>query len=199
LQLILNSTKELVKSSRDFIASQLPKSKSEDDLEDEETETASAGATPSAALFTFDEKSISSLESVVTEVESWLSEKLAAQAKLNLWEEPVLLLSDLEKKGNQIQSALRRMLLEQQKQKTSSKKTSKTTSSASSSTTILAETSSTGVVSESTETPVYTEVTEEDELEETYTTTATVTAIIEELEAEETETVSSGGPKHEEL
>lgn len=198
MQLILNSTKELVKSSRDFIASQLPKSKSEDDLEDEETETASAGATPSAALFTFDEKSISSLESVVTEVESWLSEKLAAQAKLNLWEEPVLLLSDLEKKGNQIQSALRRMLLEQQKQKTSSKKTSKTTSSASSSTTVLAETSSTGVVSESTETPVYTEVTEEDELE-TYTTTATVTAIIEELEAEETETVSSGGPKHEEL
>jgi 5S rRNA maturation endonuclease (ribonuclease M5) len=189
-----------VKSSRDFIASQLPKSKSEDDLEDEETETTSDNATPSAAPFTFDEKSISGLESVVTEVETWFSEKLAAQEKLNLWEEPVLLLTDLEKKGNQIQSALRKMLLEQQKkQKTSSKKTSKTTSRTESSTTVLAETATASVVLESVETPVYTEVGEEDELEETYTTTATVTATIEESEAEETDTASREGIKHEEL
>lgn len=135
----------------------------------------------------------------MTEVETWLAEKIAAQEKLKLWEEPVLLLTDLEKKGNQIQNALRKLLLEQ-KAKTSSKKTSsKSTSSISSSTTVLAETTAPSKASESAEAPVYTEVKDEDELEETYTTTATVTAIIEESEAEETETAGSGGVKHEEL
>ena len=201
LQLILNSTKELVKSSRDLIVSQLPKSKNEDDLEDEETDSASATASPTAALFAFDENSISTLESVVTEVETWLTKKLAAQEKLKLWEEPVLLLSDLEKKGNQIQSALRKLLQEQQKKTSSSakKSASKTTSSSPSSTTVLAETTTASVAAEETDGPVYTEVVDDDEVQETYTTTETVTAIIEESEAEETETAGSGGVKHEEL
>jgi hypothetical protein len=134
-----------------------------------------------------------------------LTEKLAAQKKLKLWEEPVLSLTDLEKKGNQLQNALRKLLLEQQQQQQQNKKTSskrsssKTTSSTSSSTTVLAETTTARVASESAEAPVYTEVVDEDELEEIYTTTATVTAIIEESEAEETETIGGEGIKHEEL
>ena len=121
-------------------------------------------------LFKLDETAIKTLDSVVEEVDSWLSEKLAAQQKLQLWEEPVLLLTDLEKKSNQIQSALRKIIMDSSKQKT--KTTTATSKSTTSTTTHSAE-------SAVPTTEKYTEVNDEGEDEEsTITTTATVTSTI---------------------
>ena len=91
-------------------------------------------------------------------------EKLAAQENLELWEEPTLLLTDLEKKSNQIQSALRRIILDSSKQKTKST-TSRTTTKMTSST-------------ESVLSPKPKEYIGVDDEESTSTTTATVTSTI---------------------
>jgi hypothetical protein len=194
LNQILNSTKELVKSSRELFASTLPKSKtSEDDLEDE---TATTTETPPVLGFQFEEKSIAGLETLISEVETWLSEKIAAQEKLKLWEEPVLLLNEIEKKGTQIQNALRKMVMEQAKPKAKPKKSSTSSSSTSSTTTASSETTGSASSSEAsvesveTDKPIYTEV--EEDLEETVTTTVT-SMIIEEAAS------PTGEIKHEEL
>jgi hypothetical protein len=194
LKQILNSTKELVKSSRELLASTLPKSKtSEDDLEDD---TVTATETPPALGFQFEEKSIAGLESLISEVETWLSEKIAVQEKLKLWEEPVLLLNEIEKKGTQIQNALRKMVMEQAKPKTKPKKSSTSSSSASSTATASSKTTASASSSEApiesveTDKPLYTEV--EEDIEETVTTTVT-SMVIEEAAS------STGEIKHEEL
>jgi hypothetical protein len=121
LQRIIDSTKDLIKTNRDFAA---PATRDEDDLDDEPP-------VPVRPIFVFDPQSLESLDAIVTEVENWFSEKLAAQEKLQLWEEPVLRLRDLEMKSNRVQIAIRKIVLEQAKAKTSSKKASTFTSSSS--------------------------------------------------------------------
>lgn len=183
-----------MKTSRELLAAPLPKPKnSEDDLEEAATESEA----PISMGFQFEEKAVSNLESLVSEVETWLSEKIAAQEKLKLWEEPVLLLTDIEKKGTQLQNAFRKMLMEQAKPKTKPKKSSTSTSSASrttaaSGTTSVSSANSDTASAESVETgkPVYTEV--EEDLEETVTTTVT-SMVIEEAAS------STGEIRHEEL
>jgi hypothetical protein len=130
LQRIINSTKDLIKTSLDFAVSQSPDSKNEDDLDDEALK-------PVKPVFEFDAKSIAALQSVVTEVEAWLFEKLAVQEKLKLWEEPALFLNDLEKQGNQVQTALRKLIMEQAKAKISTKSTTSASSATSSSFTAI--------------------------------------------------------------
>ena len=142
--------KEILQSSREALAIQQKKaSKDEDDLDDDE---ATATASPGAPLFQLDEKSVNSLDSVVTEVENWLKEKIAAQEKLELWEEPVLLLTEIERKTSQLQSALRKIFLDQTKQKTKSKTSTSTTNTSTKSTSSETPT----VTAE--EKPVHTEV-----------------------------------------
>jgi hypothetical protein len=184
----------LVKSSRELLASTFPKSKaSEDDLEDE---TATAMETPSTLGFQFEEKSIAGLEILILEVETWLGEKIAAQVKLELWDEPVLLLNVIEMKGTQIHNALRKMVMEQAKPKAKPKKSSTSSSSTSSTATSSSDTTGSASSSEASvesvekDKPLYTDV--EEDLEETVTTTVTST-IIEEAAS------STGEIKHEEL
>jgi hypothetical protein len=199
LRQIINSTKELVKTSREMAASQAPEPKlEEDELEDEP----SAAPSPSISAFHIDESLLTNLENVVSEVETWLKDKTTAQEKLKLWQEPVLLVADLQRKGDQIQAALRKLLLEQSKPRTKSKTTSSistsSTSSPSESVASLADESTTLSASISTaspaeEVPLYTEVSEDSDT--IYTTTATVTSIIIEDEPEAT----TGSILHEEL
>jgi hypoxia up-regulated 1 len=185
LQQILNSTKSLIKSSREIVSEVYPPKNNEDDLDDE-----TPAPTPPASPFQLDEKSLSKLDQLASDVETWLKEKLAAQESLELWEEPVLLTSELEKKGTQIQAALRKALLDQAKPKPKSKTSSSSTSTATGSQTDSTATSS-AAASNQTDTPVYSEVDEEPE--ETVTTTITSTVIDDEAEP------TSGEIKHEEL
>lgn len=158
--------------------------KGEDDLDDDET---TATASPSASLFQLDEKAITTLDSVVMEIETWLKERIAAQEKLNLWEEPVLLLTELERKGNQIQSALRKIFLDQTKTKSKTKSSTSTVASTATAKPGETENASGGDSWE----PMSSGV--EDDFEGTRTTTATVTSTIIE------EAASKGDRKHEEL
>ena len=152
LQKFIDSAKELIKTSRDLATSQSAKLDNEDDLDDDP-------ATPSPPLFQFDEKSLLTLETSVSEVERWLTEKIAAQGKLNLWEDPILRSTDLERKGNQLQNALRKILLEQQtKAKSKSKNMTSTSTRTSPSVSSSPGTSSEGIV----EMPVYSEVQNEE-------------------------------------
>jgi hypothetical protein len=157
-------------------------------LDDETTTT-----TTPTPLFGLEEKSIVNLETLTTEIETWLKKKLAVQEKLALWDEPVLNLSDLEKKGDQIQAALRKILLQQAKAKTTSKKSSSSKTTSTTSTSASSETTPTTSAAAE-ETPVYSEV--EDDMDETITTTATVRSVIIEDEPEATEGTEI---KHEEL
>ena len=174
--------KQIIKSSRDSLAAQQKKAiKDEDDLDDDET---TAPESPEASLFQLDEKSVNTLDSVVMEVETWLTQKSAAQEKLDLWEEPVLLLTEIERKASQVQLALQKAFLDQTKKTKPKTSTSATTTSTSSTST---ETPT--VTTE--EKPLYTEV--EDDVEEAETTTETITSTII------VETASTEERKHEEL
>jgi len=195
LQAILASTKQFLQTNRESLSSQSPPPIEEDNLDDDEP----TPSTPPASLFQLDEKAIETLDSVVKEVDMWLTEKLGAQEKLQLWEEPVLLLTDLEKKSNQIQSALRKIIIDSAKQKT----TKSTTASATGKTTMSSKES----VSSSVPTPeVYIEVIDDEEEEEdsAITTTATVTStiIVDDTSSSSTTTTSTSSKaekKHEEL
>jgi len=151
------------------------KEKGEIDLEDEDGESKLPPGT-----IQLDEKSIETLQGAVEEVETWLLEKSAAQEKLEDWEEPVLLLSELERKNIHLQTVLRKIVMDQAK--TASKP--KSSSSTSSSTTTVSATSTASKEAEVT-------------VAEEGTTTITETAtIIETVDAEET---GSTDRKHEEL
>jgi hypothetical protein len=182
LQQILESTKAVLKASREILEPPKPKN-NDDDLDDE-----IPMPTPSSSLFQLDDKSFQKLDSLTSEVETWLNDKLAIQAKLKDWEEPILLPSDLEKKSQDLQNMLRKILLEQSKPKPKSKTSSSKTSTGKASGETETATSSAAADSE-TGGPVYSDV-EEDV--ETVTTTITST-IIEEPEP------TAGEINHEEL
>jgi hypoxia up-regulated 1 len=173
LRLNLNSSKSLLEVNREYLASKnRKKEKDKFDLEDEED--SELKLPPGAIQFLLDEKSIETLQGAVDEVESWLHETSAAQEELDDWEEPVLLLSEIERKSNHLQSVLRKIVME--KAKTANKPKS------SSSTPTATATASASKKAEET-------------VEEEGTTTGTAT-IIETGDAEET---GSTDRKHEEL
>jgi hypoxia up-regulated 1 len=193
---MINSTKELVQSSRDILASKNAKvPKDEDDLDDDDEE--STATNPPPILFHLDEKSIKTLDSVVDEVETWLTEKIAQQEQLKLWEEPVLLLTDLEKRSNQIQSVLRKVFMDQAKTKTASKTSSTSSTAKSSSTTEIVSTKlpSDPTDAPKSEDPVYVEDEDMDDLDRTATAMPSAT----ETTIENVEATPATGRKHEEL
>jgi hypothetical protein len=181
LQKIILSAKELIEANRQLKTSETV----QDELEGAETPTPS----PSLSLFEFDEKSIEQIESIVQEVETWLKETIKEQNELELWEEPVLFPSDLDNKGAQIQSIIRRVLLGQRKAQEKSKASAK---SASQSTSVTEDAETT-----STESAAPEETADEDEIpnmdEENKPTTT------EEPLSVETESASAQQPRHEEL
>lgn len=191
LKQMLNSTKGLVRSSRDILASKNAKvPKDEDDLDDDNEESPSAN--PSEILFHLDEKSIKTLDSVVEEVETWLTEKIAQQEQQKLWEEPVLLLTDLEKRSNQIQSILRKVFMDQARTETASRASSTSSTAKSSSTTEIV---STERPSKPTDDPKPRDVEDEDKDDLGETTTPSMT----EPKVVNVEATSVPEQKHDEL
>jgi len=180
LLLNLNSSKSILAINREFLATRMEKKeKDEFDLEDEDDPVESKFP-PGAVQFLLDEKSLEKLDAAVREVESWLTEKIAAQEKLEDWEEPVLHLSDIERKNNHLQSVLKKIIHDQ------AKATAKTKSS-----------SATATVKPSASASADAEGYGADDEKQTDATTETVTStIIEDMDAEET---SKTNRKHEEL
>lgn len=171
----LNSSKGILELNREHLASKVGK-KEKDKFDLEDDEDGESKLPPGTVQFLLDEQSIETLQGAVEEVETWLREKSAAQEELEDWEEPVLLLSEIERKSNHLQSVLRKIVMEQIK-------TANKTKSSSSTPTPTATASASKKAEET--------------VEEEGTTTVTETAtIIETVDAEET------GPtdrKHEEL
>lgn len=192
LERLIGSVKEIVKSSREHLASRLIKK--EDNLEGEPD-----SESLSALLNQFDENATTTLETVVTEVEIWLKEKITKQEELKLWEEPVLLVEDVERKGLQIQETLRKILLQQAKSKGGPKTSSKTTSSTSSKTQMasVAESVETTSTASTTGPPMEERLEPDldDDIDETLTTTTTSTIMIE----RDPEPTTMAEIRHEEL
>lgn len=110
---IINSTKEFVKLRRELVVTSQPIEKvvDDDDLDDEINTSTTSVSVP----LQFDEDTLSTLESAVTQVERWLMEKVGEQEKRELWEEPILLLSDIERKIEEVQAVFRKILLRKSK------------------------------------------------------------------------------------
>jgi hypothetical protein len=167
--------------------------KDEDDLDDDDDEPATAN--PSTVLFHLDEKAIKTLDSVVEEVETWLTEKIAQQERLKLWEEPVLRLTDLEKKNNQIQSVLRKVFMDQTKTKTAPKSSTSTTKSSSTTEVVSTDRPSEPSDNPKPKDPVSVEDGDKDDLDEVTAAASSVTET-KKVDVEETPAPT---PKHEEL
>ena len=143
-------------------------------------------------IFQLGEMVVSKLDSIVSEVDTWLNQKIAAQEKLELWEKPVLLPSELEKKGQLIQDAIRRAVLDASKPKPKQKST--TASSAPTNTSSEAtEMSEAETTVTETASPDAMDDPEVEEITSTTTTTITSTIIVDEPEPTSVEV------KHEEL
>jgi len=172
----LNSSKSILAINRELRATRnAKKEKDEFDLEDEDDRVEN-NLPPGAVQFLLNEKSLETLDAAVQDVETWLTEKLAAQEKLEDWDEPVLLLSDIDRKNNHLQSVLKKLIRDQAKTATKTKSSSSTTATA------------TAKPSASTEADMEGHVAEDEQRD--------ATTIIEDVDAEET---SKTNRKHEEL
>ena len=172
----MNSSKSILAINRELRATRnAKKEKDEFDLEDEDDRVEN-NLPPGAVQFLLNEKSLETLDAAVQDVETWLTEKLAAQEKLEDWDEPVLLLSDIDRKNNHLQSVLKKLIRDQAKTATKTKSSSSTTATA------------TAKPSASTEADMEGHVAEDEQRD--------ATTIIEDVDAEET---SKTNRKHEEL
>ena len=172
----MNSSKSILAINRELRATRnAKKEKDEFDLEDEDDRVEN-NLPPGAVQFLLNEKSLETLDAAVQDVETWLTEKLAAQEKLEDWDEPVLLLSDIDRKNNHLQSVLKKLIRDQAKTATKTKSSSSTTATA------------TAKPSASTEADMEVHVAEDEQRD--------ATTIIEDVDAEET---SKTNRKHEEL
>ena len=84
----------------------------EDDLEDDPYVTATSSNGPEETdipipkPYEYTAEDLSSLTKVYDTVKSWLDEKVAAQEKLKPYEDPAMLISDLETRASQLQSSI---------------------------------------------------------------------------------------------
>jgi len=179
----LNSSKSILAINRELLATRnTKKEKDAFDLEDED-DPVEHKLPPGAVQFLLNEKSLEALDAAVQEVETWLTEKIAAQEKLEDWDEPVLLLSDIERKNDHLQSVLKKIIRDQAKTATKTKSSPSTTATATAKPSASTEADTEGHVA--------------DDEEQTDTTAETVTSTrIDDVDAEET---SQTNRKHEEL
>lgn len=113
----------------------------DDDLEDEPYSTvSSAGAEETESIkptpYRFSTEELTSVEKAYNSAKSWFEEKLALQEKLTSFDDPALLVADLENKGKQLSNVVSEMIMKQirmqqipksKKPKTSKKPKSKKT------------------------------------------------------------------------
>lgn len=123
-----------------------PSTDTGDDLEDEPyTSTIDVGAAKSDAPilkpYEYTKDDLSSVEKAYESAKAWLSEKLAAQEKLTAYDDPAVLVSELEARGTKMQELVSEIIMKQVKwqqppksKKPKAPKTSKTKSKKSSST-----------------------------------------------------------------
>ncbi|KIV89574.1 hypothetical protein PV10_06963 [Exophiala mesophila] len=150
---------------------------SEDDLEDDPYRTSSASepkeTAPVIMPVEYSEEDLKSLTNKYEKVKSWLEEKLAAQEKLGPYDDPVVLTSDLEAKGDEVQrvsadmamKAIRMKQQNSQKLKASAKKVkSSKTKKSKSSTSTGSETTTSSVESSATTSSTTTTTQVRDEL-----------------------------------
>jgi len=187
LDMILNSTRQIIETWKPAPAPLVKND--EDNLEDDES-----AASPSAAidLLDIDPKSLEPLEKLVDETEKWLKEKLAQQEKLELWETPVLLASDIQQKADGLQAGINKLLREMMSAKTKSKSTSTKKESSSTTSSATSMSASDALPTES----VTSENVEDGEVElegdfSTTTKTITSTVVVETTGGTATETVTS--------
>ncbi|KAK4504832.1 hypothetical protein PRZ48_002794 [Zasmidium cellare] len=77
-----------------------------DDLEEPETTTKAAPKSSAAPTNPYDSIDLVGIQEIYTSVSTWFTEKLAEQDKLKPYEDPVLLVKEIEKKSNEIQQSL---------------------------------------------------------------------------------------------
>jgi len=192
LDMILNSTRQIVETWKPAPA---PSVKiDEDDLEDDESKASSSSA--SIGLPQIDPKSLEPLERLVAETEKWLKEKLAQQEKLELWETPVLVVSDLQQKADSLQAGINKLLREMMNSKTKSKTSSSKKASSSTTSSSTSTSSSDALPTESVKSETVEDMEVELEEEDSSTTTETITSTIV---VDTTASPSSESIKHEEL
>lgn len=120
-----------------------------DDLEDEPYSSTSQGATSESDYATpkpyeYTQEDLSSIEKVYDTASSWLEQKLAAQEKLSPYEDPAVLVAEVEAKAKQVGAAVSDVIMKQIKvQQAPKPKKSKTTKKSKKS-----KASSTGTASE---------------------------------------------------
>lgn len=114
------------------------------DLEDEPYAAGAADATETDASmpkpYEYSAEDLSSIEKAYNSAKSWLDEKVAAQAKLSPYEDPAVLVSDLEAKAKQVGTAVSDVIMKsiklqqppKAKKPKSSKKSKKTKSTSTS-------------------------------------------------------------------
>ncbi|KAK5095053.1 lumenal Hsp70 protein [Exophiala xenobiotica] len=92
-------------------------SPSADDLEDEPYASTSNGASETEPLiakpYEYTEEDLSGIEKVYDSAKSWLEEKVTAQGKLSPYEDPAVLVSELEAKAKQVGTAVSDVVMKQ--------------------------------------------------------------------------------------
>jgi len=92
-------------------------SPSADDLEDEPYASSSNGATETEPLiakpYEYTEEDLSAIEKVYNSAKSWLEEKVTAQGKLSPYEDPAVLVSELEAKAKQVGTSVSDVVMKQ--------------------------------------------------------------------------------------
>ena len=115
-----------------------------DDLEDEPysatTDTAAAETTPvMPKLYEYTTEDLTSIQKIYDTVSAWLDSKTAEQSKLSQYQDPALLVADIEAKATQVGAAVSNIIMKQIKMpklpKSSKSKTSKKAKKMKSSTT----------------------------------------------------------------
>jgi hypoxia up-regulated 1 len=121
-----------------------------DELEEDPYDTTSSAAEasttetddPAVQPYEYSQEDVTSLTESYNAAKSWLEEKLALQKKLGPYDDPALLVADIEAKGKQLQSAvsdtvMKKIMMQQPppKKKSKASKKSKTKTSKASSTT----------------------------------------------------------------
>ena len=121
-----------------------------DDLEDEPYSSSAAEAAETEAPipkpYEYTPEDLSSVEKIYSSVQSWLEERLGAQEKLSPYDDPAVLVADLEAKAKQVGATVSDVIMKQIKMQTppkvkkskSSKKPKKTKSTSTTSTTASA-------------------------------------------------------------
>ncbi|KAF2719723.1 actin-like ATPase domain-containing protein [Polychaeton citri CBS 116435] len=128
----------------------------DDDLEEPDTSSVTAAPRPTDTIFSpYTDDDLAGLEAVYESVAAWLKEKEAAQAKLQPYDEPTLLVKDIEAKAKQLSTSMTELIYKKiQKQRASSSNKAKATKTKSKKSSKTKTTSGTETATDAESTPV---------------------------------------------